>query len=192
MKFRSLLQRGASILTLAVLVGGTLLFAPAAGAQEAPAGTPDSTTSDKIPGALAVGAGKTTLTAENFPDEWVDDTVRVGLAAYMSSDQSASGIFSITHREPTGDLLADVRGYIECMRTEGEYAVTIGRITHVEKSPEAEVSEGDVAAIIVQDGGSSGDTMFWVFGEEDEEVDCDAIPAQTAVTVEQGNFVVLD
>lgn len=180
------------MLTLVVLVGGTLLFPSAAGAEELPSETPNSTPGVDIPGALAVGFGTTTLTAEDFPDEWADDTVRVRLAAYMFSEQSAAGVFSVTHREPNGDLLADVRGYVECMRVEGEYAVTIGRITDVEKSDVAEVSEGDVAAVIVQDGGIGNDTMAWVFGPADTPVNCAEIPAETTVPVEQGNFAVLD
>jgi hypothetical protein len=187
----SLWRRGTSLLALVVLLGGALAFAPAASAQQAPAERPDSAASTDIPGALVVGVGTATLTSESYP-EWSDDTVRVGLAAYMSPDESAAGVFSVTHREPSGELLADVHGYIECMRTEGEYAVTIGRITDVEKSPEAEVSEGMVAAIVVQDGGSDGDTMHWVFGPAEVEANCAEIPAQTAVPVEQGNFFVLD
>ena len=191
MKFRSLVRRGTSILTLVILVGGTLVFAPAAGAEESPE-TPNSALNIDIPGTLALGVGTTTLTAEDFPEEWEDDTVRVGLAAYMSSDQSAAGIFSVTHREPNGDLLADVRGYVECMRIEDEFAVTIGTITDVEKSPEAEVSEGDVAAVIVQDSDSGSDTMSWVFGPAGSEMDCADVPTEPGASVEQGNFVILD
>jgi hypothetical protein len=180
------------MLTLAVLAAGTLMVAPATSAQQSPGGEPDSSTSGATSGALVVGVGSATLTAESFPDEWVDDTVRVGLAAHMSADQTARGVFAVTHREPTGELLADVRGYIECMRTEGEYVVTIGRVTDVEKSREAEVSEGDVAAVVVQDRGFGNDTMAWRFGPAETPVNCTDIPAQTAVDVEQGDFFVLD
>lgn len=192
MKFRSLLQRGTSILTLVILVGGTLLFAPVAGAEESAADSSTASLDIDIPGALVAGAGKTTLTEPAFPPEWADDEVSVALAAHLSPDGSATGLFSITHREPTGELLLDGRGHIECMRTAGEYAVTIGRFTHVEKSSEAEASEGGVAAIIVQDNGDGGDTMIWRFGPPGTPVNCEDIPAQTSAPVEQGNFVVLD
>lgn len=192
MKLRALCQRGLALLALTALLGGAGLVPQATQAQESPTEARGAVESIGRLYSLAVGAGRTTLTADLFPDEYVGDTVRVALFSYARSGQPASGDFTIVHTQPDGDLVAELRGTVECMRIEGDFAVVAGRITYVDFPgvPEGGPPVGGVAGIVVEDGGPGGDTMLWSFGGADEELNCDEIPAQTAVPVEQGDFVV--
>lgn len=194
MKTRLFCHRGLAILALTAMLGGAGLFPQAVHAQASPAGTRGEVETTGRFYSLAVGAGRTTLTADLFPDEYVGDEVRVALFAYARAGQPASGDFTVVHTQPDGDLVAELRASVECMRIEGDYAVVAGRITYVDFPgvPEGGPPVGGVAAVVVEDGGRSGDTMVWSFGGADEELNCDEIPAQTAVPVEQGDFFVSD
>lgn len=175
-------------LAFAIAMSSTLLLAPVAGAQEP---SDDAPRAPGIPGALVTGAGKTTLPDTTLPEEYIGDIVSVVVTVHGQSDLSATGHFRVTHRTPTGELLADIRGNVDCLRTEGDFAVMTGTVTNLTAPdvPHEELHVGMAAAIVIEDAGAS-DTMIWRFGAVDTT--CTEIPAMTNVPVEAGNFVVLD
>lgn len=196
MKFRSFWRPGIPILTLALILSGVGLLTPAVIAQNSPSEPSLRANKAGVHSALVAGAAWTTLPETTLPEEYIGDKVQVRLNARAEEDHAAHGNFAVTHRTPDGELVADGRGNIDCMRTEGNYAVATGTVTDVSPSdvPEEELSEGMSVAIVVQDSGngSGADSMIWRFG--DVETSCDEIPAQAlpVLPVERGNFVVRD
>jgi hypothetical protein len=141
------------------------------------------------PGPLVFGAGTTTL-GEDFPAEYRGDQVYVALHVRTLPNQSIGGIFTVTHHKPNGDLFAEVRGEISCIRVEGDHAVVTGVITSVRAPgmPGGGLYEGLMAGLIVRDGGGERDRMAWSFGEAGPS--CSDLPLVTVARVERGNFVV--
>jgi hypothetical protein len=140
-------------------------------------------------GPVVFGAGTTTL-GEDFPAEYLGDQIFVALHARILPDQTIGGIFTVTHHKPNGDLFAEVRGEISCLRVEGEHAIATGVITVARTPglPGGELREGLMAGIVVRDGGAERDRIAWTFGEAGP--DCTELPAVTVADVEYGNFVV--
>jgi hypothetical protein len=192
MTIRSFCRRGRWFIVLAVAVAALALGAPAATAQEPAPGTSNAPVTGS-PGSLVIGTGTTTLD-DRFPADFRGDRITVALDAFVLPDQPARGTFTITHREPTGELFADLHGDITCLRVEGAHAVVIGVITAARTPglPGGDVREGMIAAIVVQDGGHDGDRFGWTFGDPEMVPDCAELPIATPATVEQGEFSVRD
>ncbi|MGD9894138.1 MAG: hypothetical protein AB7R89_31995 [Dehalococcoidia bacterium] len=203
---RSRRRRGQWFIALTFVVAAAALWTSATSAQELPAETPATPTPAPSPtptatpvpappgvlGPLIFGAGTATL-GENFPTEYRGDQIFVAIHARTLPSQSIGGVFTVAHHKPNGDLLAEVRGEISCLRVEGDHALVTGVITSARTPglPEGGLHEGVIAGIIVRDGGGERDRMAWTFGEE-AGANCDDLPIVTVVDVEYGNFVVHD
>lgn len=196
-------RRWSLALVLVLLMAVAAMHAPAIGAQEPPAATPTPSPSPTpaptptptapVPaaagGAAVFGAGTTTL-GEGFPADDRGDMIYVALHVRTLPDQSIGGVFTVTQRRPNGELRADVRGRITCLRIEGPYAIVTGVIMSASTPglPEAKLREGFMAGVVIQDGGAERDRIAWTF---DETVpNCSDLSVASLATIEYGNFVV--
>jgi hypothetical protein len=185
------------LLVLMLLMAMTTVRASAIGAQEAPAATPapSPTPTPAVPppatggGPAVFGAGSMTL-VEGFPAESRGDLIYVALHVRTLPDQSIGGVFTVTQRRPNGELRADVRGRITCLRVEGPYAIVTGVIASAATAglPDAKLREGFMAGVVVEDGGVERDRIGWTFGET--RPSCNELSLATLTTIEYGNFVV--
>jgi hypothetical protein len=140
-------------------------------------------------GAAVFGAGTTTL-GEGSPADDRGDMIFVALHVRRLPDQSIGGVFTVTQRRANGELRADVRGRITCLRVEGPYAIVTGVIVSAATPglPDAKLREGFMAGVVVQDGGAERDRIAWTFGET--VPNCSDLSVAMLAAIEYGNFVV--
>jgi hypothetical protein len=142
-----------------------------------------------VGGSAVFGAGTTTL-GEDFPDGSRGDLIYVALHVRTLPDRSIGGVFTLTQRRPNGELRAEVRGRISCLRVEGPYAIVTGVIVSAATPglPDVKLGEGFVAGVVLLDGGAERDRIGWTFGETGPS--CDELSVATLSAIEYGNFVV--
>jgi hypothetical protein len=196
-------RRWSLVFLLMLVMAVAALHAPAIGAQEPqdpPSATPTPTPSPTLTptpapvpaaagGAAVFGAGTTTL-GDGFPADGRGDMIFVALHVRTLPDQSIGGVFTVTQRRPNGELRADVRGRITCLRVEGPYAIVTGVIASAATPglPDAKLREGFMAGVIVQEGGGERDRIAWTFGET--VPNCSDLSVAMLAPIEYGNFVV--
>jgi hypothetical protein len=164
-----------------------VLSASFIGSDEALAEPPDTPSSQATRPVIVAGFGTSPPLTAPFPEEYRGDTIAVGVLAKGLVDAEGQGYFTITHISEEGEVLAHLRGQIDCLRVEGDYAVMTGVVTdaYTPGVPNGELHVGTIAGIVIQDAGAQ-DTMIWAF--DDVGSPCTEIPALTAVPVVQGGF----